>query len=184
MAWYLQRDDEFKHILSAVRGKLNTAYTENQNADPGHFHLSVGSMNNSVNLVIVGVRESDVGFYYCGWSLQKAYMDFGKPIHLTLPGYGQSAEEGTVFCWKLLIAACCPLALALGFCVSVLLCKRGAPSSFCMNCVKQNSSFKGEDLQYASLRHPPQTQERYKVPPENNVTYDVVSRNIKNPPRI
>ncbi|XP_036416203.1 uncharacterized protein LOC118800147 [Colossoma macropomum] len=183
MVWYQQSNDELKLIISVVRGNLQKDSVVNYNANSSHFQLSAESVNDSLNLVIVAVGESDAGLYYCGGRLSRQYRHFGKAIRLTFPG-AERTEKGTGLCWKLLITSACILALALLLCVSGLLYRLGRPSSFCMNCVKQNSNLKAADLQYASLRHTAKTQERQPAPADHNVIYDVVAKTIPTNPGV
>ncbi|XP_036419169.1 uncharacterized protein LOC118802855 [Colossoma macropomum] len=183
MAWYQQSDNQLKLIISVRWTKAKTDIFEDYNQDSSHFLPVAESPNDSVGLHIMAVEQSDVGLYYCTGQSSRKYMIFGKAIHLTFPG-AERIETGTGLCWKLLITSACILALALLLCVSGLLYRLGRPSSFCTNCVKQNSNLKAADLHYASLRHTAKIQERQPAPAEHNVTYDVVAKKIPTNPGV
>ncbi|XP_072529430.1 uncharacterized protein [Salminus brasiliensis] len=179
-AWYRLSNNEMILVFSAIKGRIDEVIVEEYHLEPSHFQTL--SVNSSVSLVIVDVRESDAGLYYCGGRLEGHYTQFGKAILLDFPGT-EKAEAEIGLCWKLLITATCILALALVLCVSMLLYHLGFQSSFCENCLKENSSLKAVELHYASLRHAVKTPQTVTVPADHSVTYDVVAKKTAANPR-
>ncbi|KAF5900503.1 uncharacterized protein DAT39_009798, partial [Clarias magur] len=79
--WYRLRSEELEHLLSAERTKLDKdSYLVVYNVDESHF--DVPDSSSSVSLVIIGVREADLGFYYCGGRNDATHTQFGKHIRL------------------------------------------------------------------------------------------------------
>ncbi|KAI5086148.1 hypothetical protein C0J45_1031, partial [Silurus meridionalis] len=64
ISWYQLRSDEVKLLISAEQGKLKKTFSLSYNVNKSHYDVPESS--SSVSLVIIGVRETDLGFYYCG----------------------------------------------------------------------------------------------------------------------
>ncbi|KAF5900508.1 uncharacterized protein DAT39_009801, partial [Clarias magur] len=79
ISWYRLRSDEVKLLVSAEESKLKKTYSLSYNVNKSHFDVT--ESNSSVSLVIIGVRETDLGFYYCG-GRNRTHTQFGKPIRL------------------------------------------------------------------------------------------------------
>uniref|UniRef100_A0A673JIR1 Ig-like domain-containing protein n=1 Tax=Sinocyclocheilus rhinocerous TaxID=307959 RepID=A0A673JIR1_9TELE len=78
MAWYRLSSEKITLLISAARGNLKkkdlvTYYNENGS----HFGLEADRRLDSVSLVIAGVRESDLGLYYCALGVSAKTMRFG-----------------------------------------------------------------------------------------------------------
>ncbi|KAI5100982.1 hypothetical protein C0J45_9968 [Silurus meridionalis] len=85
--WYQLRSDEVKLLVSAEEGKLEEKIFLIYNVNKSHFVVT--ETNSLVSLVIIGVRETDLGFYYCGGQNDAKHIQFGKPIRLNLNITGQ-----------------------------------------------------------------------------------------------
>ncbi|KAF5899905.1 uncharacterized protein DAT39_010395, partial [Clarias magur] len=79
ISWYRLRSDEVKLLISAEELKLKKTYYPSYNVNKSHFNVAQSS--SSVSLVIIGVRETDLGFYYCG-GRNRTHTQFGKHIRL------------------------------------------------------------------------------------------------------
>ncbi len=86
MAWYRLSSEKITLLISAARGNLHkkdlvTYYNENGS----HFGLQADRLG-SVSLAIAGVRESDLGLYYCALGVSVNTLRFGTAVRLTLAG--------------------------------------------------------------------------------------------------
>ncbi len=86
MAWYRLSSEKITLLISAARGNLQkkdfvTYYNENGS----HFRLEADRLD-SVSLAIAGVRESDLGLYYCALGVGAKTMRFGTAVRLTFAG--------------------------------------------------------------------------------------------------
>ncbi|XP_046714650.1 uncharacterized protein LOC124391998 [Silurus meridionalis] len=81
--WYQLRADEVKLLISAEKGRVKKKYLLSYNVDNRSFDVTQSS--SSISLVIIGVRETDLGFYYCGGRNKMKHIQFGKPIRLNFP---------------------------------------------------------------------------------------------------
>ncbi|KAF7702515.1 hypothetical protein HF521_001798 [Silurus meridionalis] len=80
ISWYQLRSDEVKLLISAEKWKLEKIFFLIYNVNKSHYDVTESS--SSVSLVIIGVRETDLGFYYCGGRNKMKHIKFGKPIRL------------------------------------------------------------------------------------------------------
>ncbi|KAF5900513.1 uncharacterized protein DAT39_009819, partial [Clarias magur] len=80
ISWYRLRSDEVKLLVSAEELKLKKTHSLSYNVNKSHFKVAQSS--SSVSLVIIGVRETDLGFYYCGGRTDATHTQFGKLIRL------------------------------------------------------------------------------------------------------
>ncbi|KAI5100974.1 hypothetical protein C0J45_9960 [Silurus meridionalis] len=74
--WYQLRFEEIKLLIFARIQQVDKVYSPTWNADENHFDL-----NEDRSLEIIGVQETDLGFYFCGGQ-NKTHNDFGKPIRV------------------------------------------------------------------------------------------------------
>ncbi|KAF5900494.1 uncharacterized protein DAT39_009784, partial [Clarias magur] len=79
ISWYQMNSAGVREIISARQGRLYKRFYPDYNVDESHFDVT--ESNSSVGLVIIGVGETDLGFYYCGGQ-NKTHTQFGKPIRL------------------------------------------------------------------------------------------------------
>ncbi|KAI5613010.1 hypothetical protein C0J50_11754, partial [Silurus asotus] len=80
ISWYQLRSDEVKLLISAEQGNLKKTFFLSYYVNKSHFVVT--QSNSSVSLVIIGVRETDLGFYYCGGRNKMKHIKFGKLIRL------------------------------------------------------------------------------------------------------
>ncbi|KAM9497204.1 uncharacterized protein Hap1MRO34_003372 isoform 1-T1 [Clarias gariepinus] len=80
ISWYRLRSDEVKLLISAEEWKLKKTFSLRYNVDKTHFDAT--ESNSSISLMIIGVRETDLGFYYCGGRNDATHTQFGKLIRL------------------------------------------------------------------------------------------------------
>ncbi|KAI4900821.1 hypothetical protein NFI96_026831 [Prochilodus magdalenae] len=84
VSWYHQSSEEMMVLITAVKRKLYTSFSISYNLNEGHYD---GIMKTgSVDLVIVGVNETDLGLYYCGGRNNTNHIQFGKAIRLIFTG--------------------------------------------------------------------------------------------------
>ncbi|XP_047675740.1 uncharacterized protein LOC113651636 isoform X3 [Tachysurus fulvidraco] len=179
MVWFCSTTQELTIIISATKGNLKKELQVNYNKDPHRFKVLLQNTNSgqvSLGLIIMDIRQSDIGLYYCG-ARQEGFFDFARGIHLQFTD-AVRYTSGTAQCWTPLIAVCCSIALVITLCLSVAY-KRGLRSSCCRKCVNDND-LKDADLHYASLRHNATSRERNLPPANRDVTYDRVAKNINN----
>ncbi|XP_053541855.1 uncharacterized protein LOC108262313 [Ictalurus punctatus] len=80
ISWYRLRSEEVKLLISAEELKLEKTVFLRYNVNKSHFDITESS--SSVSLVIIGVRETDLGFYFCGGRNNATHIQFGKLIRL------------------------------------------------------------------------------------------------------
>uniref|UniRef100_A0A671PY71 Immunoglobulin domain-containing protein n=1 Tax=Sinocyclocheilus anshuiensis TaxID=1608454 RepID=A0A671PY71_9TELE len=84
MAWYRLSSEKITLLISAARGNLKKKYLVTYyNENGSHFGLEADRRLDSVSLVIAGVRESDLGLYYCALGVSAKTMRFGTAVRLT-----------------------------------------------------------------------------------------------------
>ena len=83
ISWYHMNSSGVRQIISTTQGKVNKNFYIDYNEDESHFTITENS--SSVSLVIIGVRDTDLGFYYCG-GRNKEHIQFGKVISLNFTG--------------------------------------------------------------------------------------------------
>uniref|UniRef100_A0A673IG17 Immunoglobulin domain-containing protein n=1 Tax=Sinocyclocheilus rhinocerous TaxID=307959 RepID=A0A673IG17_9TELE len=88
MAWYRLSSEKIALLISAARGNLKKKdFITYHNEDQSHFRLEADRRLDSVSLAITGVRESDLGLYYCALGISAKTMHFGTAVRLTFAGY-------------------------------------------------------------------------------------------------
>ncbi|XP_060743050.1 uncharacterized protein LOC132857089 [Tachysurus vachellii] len=174
VVWFCSTTQELTVIISATKGNLDMELQVNYNKDPDHFKVLF--QNVSLSLIIMDIRQSDTGLYYCG-SRKEGILYFVRGVRLQFTD-AVRYMSGSAQCWTPLIAVCCSFALMITLCLSVAY-KRGLPSSCCRKCVKDND-LKDTDLHYATLRHNATPQARNLQPANCDVTYGRVAKNITN----
>lgn len=83
ISWYLLTFEEVKLLITAEQGKLDKFFLIRFSVAESYFDIV--KSNSSVSLVINGVRDTDLGFYYCG-GRNRTHIKFGKPITLSFTG--------------------------------------------------------------------------------------------------
>ncbi|KAF7702539.1 uncharacterized protein LOC124392587 isoform X2 [Silurus meridionalis] len=185
MVWYKHHHHELTMIISVQKGSLEGDLAVNHNQDPEHFLFSQNNSgyarSETMSLIIKGIRQSDIGFYYCGARQEGSHMKFGRAISLQFPD-AVKYTSGSAACWTPLVSVCSALALMLTLCLGIIF-KRGLISPCCMKCGKDDG-MKEADLQYASLRHNATPQERKEPPTNHTVTYDIIARKVTKHPQV
>ncbi|KAK3558743.1 hypothetical protein QTP86_028030 [Hemibagrus guttatus] len=93
ISWYHMNSAGVRKLISARQGTLDKDFYVDYNEDKSHFYLTQSS--SSVSLVIIGVRETDLGFYYCGGRNDAAHTEFGKPIILNFTGSSDNERDSS-----------------------------------------------------------------------------------------
>ncbi|KAL0150878.1 hypothetical protein M9458_053797, partial [Cirrhinus mrigala] len=84
MAWFRLSSEKITLLISAARGNLQKKeFITYYNEDEGHFRLEEDRRLDSITLAIAGVRESDLGLYYCALAIGAKTMRFGTAVRLT-----------------------------------------------------------------------------------------------------
>ncbi|XP_076862401.1 uncharacterized protein LOC143514733 [Brachyhypopomus gauderio] len=81
ISWYLQSSEDLKMLLNTEKDKLFGQFHLSYTLEQDHYDITEN--NSSVGLVITGVRDTDLGLYYCGGRNNTTYIQFGKAITLT-----------------------------------------------------------------------------------------------------
>ncbi|XP_058263671.1 uncharacterized protein LOC131364511 isoform X1 [Hemibagrus wyckioides] len=93
ISWYHMNSTGLRQFTSAIQGKLDKHFYVDHNENKSHFALTQSS--SSVSLVIIGVRETDLGFYYCGGRNEELHTEFGKPIGLNFTGSSDNERDSS-----------------------------------------------------------------------------------------
>ncbi|XP_072529424.1 uncharacterized protein [Salminus brasiliensis] len=169
MSWYLHSSEGMKQLFSAERGKLNKLFSISFNVDEGHYEGAENS--SSVSLVILGVKETDLGLYYCGGRNRSSVLQFGKAIRLIftddinnkpdgahnlteISATKHSAGYGISWIMMMILVCTCLLCVLMNIVFMCGFCWKGqgkSSSSSCNCCSKTRE--KEVELQYASLSH-------------------------------
>ncbi|XP_047675739.1 uncharacterized protein LOC113651636 isoform X2 [Tachysurus fulvidraco] len=91
MVWFCSTTQELTIIISATKGNLKKELQVNYNKDPHRFKVLLQNTNSgqvSLGLIIMDIRQSDIGLYYCG-ARQEGFFDFARGIHLQFTGIHQ-----------------------------------------------------------------------------------------------
>ncbi|KAI5100907.1 hypothetical protein C0J45_9893 [Silurus meridionalis] len=90
ISWYQMISAESRQIISARQKKLSKQFYVDYNSDESHFNLTESS-----SLVIYGVQETDLGFYYCEVRNDTKHIQSVEKIKLNFSGgsnNGSSSE--------------------------------------------------------------------------------------------
>ncbi|XP_053342761.1 uncharacterized protein LOC128513130 [Clarias gariepinus] len=79
ISWYQLRSDEVKLLISAELLGIDKIFSLSYTVNESHFGIKESS--SLATLVIIGVRETDVGFYYCE-GRNRIHKQFEKLIRL------------------------------------------------------------------------------------------------------
>ncbi|KAL6473494.1 hypothetical protein MHYP_G00170550 [Metynnis hypsauchen] len=85
ISWYHQSSEKMKLklLIIAKKSKLDSSFFLNYNVKGSHYDGTINT--GSVDLLIIGADESDLGLYYCGGQNNTKPIQFGKAIRLTFP---------------------------------------------------------------------------------------------------
>ncbi|KAF5900493.1 uncharacterized protein DAT39_009783 [Clarias magur] len=111
ISWYQMNSAGVRQILSAAQKRLYKDFYVDYNVDESHFDVT--ESNSSVSLVIIGVGETDLGFYYCG-GRNKTHTQFGKHIRLDFTTGSKNRDQQSdphTHCKVIIIILSCVCAL-------------------------------------------------------------------------
>ncbi|XP_026096980.1 uncharacterized protein LOC113068415 [Carassius auratus] len=176
MAWYRLSSEKIALLISAARGNLQKKdLITYHNEDQSHFGLEADRGLDSISLVIIGVRESDLGLYYCALGISAKTMHFGTAIRLTFADAEANRSSVSVGCRTHLLCAYVVCGFCTILCVCVLCFKQGSSRVNCISCVKENSNVRAAQVQYSSLRFLRQPRTTAPAPAPVNVTYATIA---------
>ncbi|XP_053498357.1 uncharacterized protein LOC128618655 [Ictalurus furcatus] len=163
ISWYQLRSEEVKLLISAKQGNLDKSYILSYNVNESHFDITESS--SSVSLVIIGVRETDLGFYFCGGQNRMTHIQFGKPIRLNftdnhetthennLPKPPDTRQSTEVELWISMTVCLVSVLMNLIF-MCVFCCRlKGKSVSSCNCCRNTTDAKKEEKIHYASIQY-------------------------------
>ncbi|RXN17011.1 hypothetical protein ROHU_000558 [Labeo rohita] len=176
MAWYRLSSEKITLLVSAARGNLQKKdFITYYNEDESHFRLEEDRRLDSITLAITGVRESDLGLYYCAVRIGAKAMRFGTAVRLTF------AALSIGFVFQTLNSSAPRLAWAAGRSWSALVLHVGfAAVSACVRFVTGEGDvvvFQTAQVQYSSLRF--LRRSRAAAPAPANVTYATIAKAIR-----
>ncbi|XP_017340767.1 uncharacterized protein LOC108274845 [Ictalurus punctatus] len=162
ISWYRLRSEEVKLLISAEKLKLKKTFSLSYNVNKSHFDMTESS--SSVSLVIIGVRETDLGFYFCGGRNRTTHIQFGKLIRLDFKAdqHGgsdnasdQDTQQSTGAALWIIMSVCLVSILINIICMCVFCCKiKGKSVLSGNNCSKTtDSTEKEENIHYASIQY-------------------------------
>ncbi|XP_047675946.1 uncharacterized protein LOC113647088 [Tachysurus fulvidraco] len=192
ISWYHINSAGVRQIISTTQGKVGKHFYIVYNEDKSHFAITESS--SSVSLVIIGVRDTDLGFYYCG-GRNKEHNQFGKVISLNFTGGSRnetrsSSEDsdsqqtgGTENIWIILmtIMCVCSISVLINIICMCVFCSRveGKLSSSLSSCCSHDTSSTEQDknLHYASVQYKRKTRKSSKKNTSDldSVTYATVA---------
>ncbi|XP_017317497.1 uncharacterized protein LOC108261134 [Ictalurus punctatus] len=188
ISWYRLRSEEVKLLISAEKLKLKKTFSLSYNVNKSHFDMTESS--SSVSLVIIGVRETDLGFYFCGGRNDATHIQFGKLIRLDF-----TAEQHNVSCnstddrntqqstgaalW-IIMSVCLVSILINIICMCVFCCKIKGKSVLSQNSCSNttDSTEKEENIHYASIQYKRRSRAAAKkntASDSDSVTYTTVA---------
>ncbi|KAF7702513.1 uncharacterized protein LOC124392623 [Silurus meridionalis] len=161
ISWYQLRSDEVKLLISAEQGRVKKKYLLSYNVNKSHYDVT--ESNSSVSLVIIGVRETDLGFYYCGGRNDDKHIQFGKPIRLNFNITDDQETHSTLNSCEpsgagvelRITASVCVASLLMNFICLCVFCYRLKGKSASCSCFSKttNAKDKDESMHYASIQH-------------------------------
>ncbi|KAM9496271.1 uncharacterized protein Hap1MRO34_024468 [Clarias gariepinus] len=174
------RSEELEQLVSAERTKLDKDSYVVYNVDKSHFDVPESS--SSVSLVIIGVRETDLGFYYCGGRNDATHTQFGKHIRLNFTAdnftkYSDAEELAgpRLYCITAFIIYCvCAVSVLINIiCMCLLCCKvqRKSASSCRSFSNITDSPDEEENINYANIKY----KRRFGAEDESNTVSDLDS---------
>ncbi|XP_053346448.1 uncharacterized protein LOC128516164 [Clarias gariepinus] len=129
ISWYQMNSAGMREIISARQRKIGKRFYIEYNVDESHFDVT--ESNRLVSLVIIGVRETDLGFYYCGGKNDATHTQFGKQIRLILTPDGNTPEPpdheepaGPGFLWIIILLCVCSVSVLINIICMCVFCSR------------------------------------------------------------
>ncbi|XP_053541843.1 uncharacterized protein LOC108274896 [Ictalurus punctatus] len=164
ISWYRLRSEEVKLLISADKLKLKKTFSLRYNVNKSHFDMTESS--SSVSLVIIGVRETDLGFYFCGGRNNTKHIQFGKLIKLDFTADQQhcvscnstddrNTQQSTGAALRIIMSVCLVSILINIICMCVFCCKIKGKSVLSGNSCSNttDSTEKEENIHYASIQY-------------------------------
>ncbi|MCI4381440.1 hypothetical protein PGIGA_G00251540 [Pangasianodon gigas] len=159
IVWYRLKSEEVKLLIIAKKGKLDTHFSPSSPVDDSHFDVTEDG-----GLVIIGVRETDLGFYYCGGQNTTTHIQFGKPIRLNFTdNRNQEAVASSAFLDRyqvtnIILTCVCSISFLMNvICICVFSSRvQGKLLSSHTCCSDTNTTYsdeKGMNLHYATFTH-------------------------------
>ncbi|KAF7702535.1 uncharacterized protein LOC124392128 [Silurus meridionalis] len=161
ISWYQMISAESRQIISARQKKLNKHFYVDYNSDESHFNLTESS-----SLVIYGVQETDLGFYYCEVRNDTKHIQSVEKIKLNFSGgsnNGSSSEASdsqpparNVNDWirNVTVMCVCFISVLITICMCVF-CSRvlGKLTSCSFFSHTTDSTDKDESIHYTSVQY-------------------------------
>ncbi|XP_058263670.1 uncharacterized protein LOC131364510 [Hemibagrus wyckioides] len=188
ISWYHMNSTGLRQFISAIQGKLDKHFHVAYNENKSHFALTQSS--SSVSLVIIGVRETDLGFYYCGGQNEELHTEFGKPIGLNFTGSSDnerdsssedsdSHQTGENICITNMTVMCvCSISVLINIILIIIMCVfcsrvhgKSTLSTLPSCCRATNSTEKEDNIHYASVQY----KRNFRGSVKNNTASDLDS---------
>ncbi|XP_053497322.1 uncharacterized protein LOC128618007 [Ictalurus furcatus] len=163
ISWYRLRSEEVKLLISAEKSKLKKTFSLSYNVNESHFDITESS--SSVSLVIIGVRETDLGLYFCGGRNRTTHIQFGKLTRLNFTADqhnvscnstdDRNTQQSTGAALRIIMSVCLVSILINIICMCVFCCKIKGKSALSGNSCSNttDSTEKEENIHYASIQH-------------------------------
>ncbi|XP_047675952.1 uncharacterized protein LOC125145771 isoform X1 [Tachysurus fulvidraco] len=155
--WFQVTSEELKLVLSAKRGKLDNLFSLSYSVNESHFDVTQNS-----SLMITGLKETDLGSYYCG-AQNTTRVQLGKRITLKFTDKAQNESNSSsayMDCKTLnIILTCvCFISFLINIiCICVFSSRvRGKSLSSLTCCSDTNTNYPAEkemNLRYATFIH-------------------------------
>ncbi|XP_058263674.1 uncharacterized protein LOC131364512 [Hemibagrus wyckioides] len=166
ISWYHMNSTDVRKLILAKQRKLDKHFYVDHNENKSHFALTQSS--SSVSLVIIGVRETDLGFYYCGGRNEELHTEFGKPIGLNFTGSSDNERDsssedsdshqiggnGNIWITNMIIICVCSISVLINIICVCVFCSRVQEIST-SSCCSHTTSFneKDENIHYVSVQY-------------------------------
>ncbi|XP_047675948.1 uncharacterized protein LOC125145769 isoform X1 [Tachysurus fulvidraco] len=157
ISWYHINSAGVRQIISTSKGNLDNLFQIVHNDDKSHFAIT--EISSSVSLVIIGVRDTDLGFYYCG-GRKKEHNQFGKVISLNFTGGSNKIAPspdsqqvgGNGNCWIIVLCTMIVI-LVMTICMCVFCCRIQGKLNLSCCSHSTDSTEKEENIHYASVQY-------------------------------
>lgn len=155
--WYRLTSQEVKLLVTAKKGKLDAHFSPKDSVEESHFDVTEDS-----SLVIIGVRETDLGFYYCG-RRNTTHMQFGKPMRLNITDNRNQVVSSSTSLDRsqiitIILTCVCSISFLINIICSCMFCSRVqgksiSPKTCCSDTNTTCSPEKEMNLHYATFTH-------------------------------
>ncbi|GAA6080568.1 uncharacterized protein LOC113653807 isoform X1 [Tachysurus ichikawai] len=161
--WYQLGSEEVKLLISAEQARLKKKFIPTYNVNESQFYIT-----ERCSLVIFGIRQTDLGFYYCEGRKDQTHIQFGKPIRLSFTEDHDTSSEppDTEPCtgsemW--FTRTVCLISVLINLLCMCVICYRfkgrsasSSSSSYCCSNTKGSTEKvdkQEENVHYASIQH-------------------------------